>query len=422
MVSLPRIRIALTVAFGLILLVTNIYKSSNCGQLSGCMDTYWANFWLISFDDGYRRRALLGQIVGLVSNGELDYRLLNIAAFTIAVLVLAAIFTKYFFTRTQYHHWYLVLLVLLTGPTTTVLFEVMGDPLQIAFLVCCFYSFIARRVFVSLSLIMGGVLSLLVILLHEAALFLFVPVIYLIHCASHQKDPKLVLMLAVLLGVGCFYIAVLNNQPTVESKAVLILKDMSIYRAPSETLPPYISLLKGELNAYFGSIYDFLIMIRKTIGVLAFPILGLLLLSMFCKDVRTLGYFLFLLLFSLPLFVIARDWGRFLVYIFLAAMLVSSVNPKGMPIFSGRLHSLYAALLDRVLRLEVFPWALPVIAALYRPHANYRVFGLSPDSSVIFCLALILMVFYSTKSIRRAEDEFSVNLLGSNKINACKDH
>jgi hypothetical protein len=31
----------------------NIIRAIHCGQNTGCVDPYWANFWLISYSDGY---------------------------------------------------------------------------------------------------------------------------------------------------------------------------------------------------------------------------------------------------------------------------------------------------------------------------------------------------------------------------------
>lgn len=392
---LPKIRILTIGLFGLILFATNIYKSLNCGQLSGCMDAYWTNFWLISFDDGYRRRALLGHLTGLFSGGLLDFRSLNAVGFLFATAAPALIFLKYFLVRTHHPNWYWVFLILVVGPTTTVFFETAGDPLHVVFALCIFYAFVAKYISAGSSAIIAGVLSILAIMIHEAALFIFLPTIYLLHCFSHNKLTSWTFLFAALVTVGGTFVLVLNNQPLIESRAGLLLKDSSVYHAPQDALPSYKVLLQREFDAYFGSLYDFLIMIRKTIGSFAFPILGLVLVTKFMKDENFIACFLCLLLLSLPLLVIAHDWGRFLIYDFLLAMLISSEMRRRDGLFRHKLQTLYDQVIRKVASIEILICALPLISVLYSAHSNYRIFGLRPDNVMPFCLALFLMVLYS---------------------------
>lgn len=398
---LSRFRVLFACLFGLILLVTNIYKALNCSQSFGCIDPYWTNFWLISFADGYHRRALLGHIVGSISGGILDYRILNAIAFIIAALAPAFVLLKYFSRYVQSSNWYLVFIVLLVGPTTTVFFEVAGDPLHIVFLLCLAYFFLAGVLPVIFSVILACVISILMLLIHEASLFIFVPAIYLIHCFSHQRKISLPFLAMTLVVTGGLFTVILSNQPLVESRAGLLLKDNSIYHAPLDALPSYMVLLQREAQAYFGSPYDFLIMIRKTIGAFAFPVVGLLLLSKLFKDRNLIGCFLCIFPFSLPLFVIAHDWGRFLIYILLIAMLLSSKLREDTTLFSGWWQTVYERMLAQVLRIEILVGALPLMAALYSAHGNYRIFGLKPDNVMPYCLGLLLMVLYSGKYAKK---------------------
>lgn len=401
MLWLSRVRNFSILLFGLILLLTNLYKALNCSQTFGCIDPYWANFWLISFSDGYERRALLGHIVGLASGGVLDYRILNAMAFTLAVLVPTLIFSKYFARYTRFEYWHLVFLIFLVGPSTTIFIEAAGDPLHIVFLLCITYFFAADKLSAIPSIVLGAVFSATVVLIHEASLFLFVPAIYLIHCFTHQRKISPLFLVITLIVIGCSYAVILNNQPLVESRVGLLLKDKSIYHAPKDALPSYLILLKREMQAYFGSLYDFLIMIRKTIGVFAFPIAGVVLLTRFFKDRNLIGCFLFIFLFSSPLFVIAHDWGRFLIYDFLMAMLVSSLLRENIEWFGREMQTYYDAILAKILNVKIFVGALPVIAALYSAHGNYRVFGLKPDNVMVFCLALFLMALYTDKESKQ---------------------
>lgn len=73
---------------GLFLAVFNISQVLYCQQKLGCINEYWAQFWLTSFDDGYSRRALLGQLMRQLIGLEIPYQYINILGFLSAALIL----------------------------------------------------------------------------------------------------------------------------------------------------------------------------------------------------------------------------------------------------------------------------------------------------------------------------------------------
>ena len=75
--------------------VFNLRESIRCGQTTGCVDKYWADFWLISYSDGYLRRALLGEVVSLLFDTTVDYRVINLLALLIAAAVLIPVYAIY---------------------------------------------------------------------------------------------------------------------------------------------------------------------------------------------------------------------------------------------------------------------------------------------------------------------------------------
>ena len=73
---------------GFLLAIFNVSQVLYCQQKLGCINEYWAQFWLTSFDDGYTRRAFLGQLMRKVFGLEIPYQYINILGFLTAGLIL----------------------------------------------------------------------------------------------------------------------------------------------------------------------------------------------------------------------------------------------------------------------------------------------------------------------------------------------
>ena len=86
----------------------NISKVVDCGQNTGCVNPYWANFWLISYADGYERRAFLGQAMRFCFGDSISYVALNTIALVIVFWVLSCVYYIFFSKISNNRNWLIV--------------------------------------------------------------------------------------------------------------------------------------------------------------------------------------------------------------------------------------------------------------------------------------------------------------------------
>ncbi|MDJ0765295.1 MAG: hypothetical protein QNJ97_20110 [Myxococcota bacterium] len=379
---------------GLVILGLNIEEIIHCGQNSGCIDPYWADFWLISYSDGYSRRALIGQLIQVLVGDIVDYRLLNAVAFFIAIAIPLLVYAKYFSRQTGVRNWSLPCIFVISGPATVLLFEVLGDLLQVSFILVIGYFFISGWVGAGASLLLAAIVSLLAVLIHEASMFAFLPAVYLIHCLRHQKrisfwGPMLVIFIgASILGV------VLNTQNASMPSAGLKLRDLSIYYPPHDPLPPFSALLGHELSAYLGSIRSVAYLFIRVLGVSIVPVASVFLLSSAFNDRRLPTLFAFLSALSLPLYAIAHDWGRFSIYTFLLSLLLSSLASSDRVVRIPLFQRAIDRFTDLAHETALPPVCLCVLTLVFRSWRDYRSGGLLKFDLVLAVAAIVLVAFY----------------------------
>jgi hypothetical protein len=113
------------------------------------------------------------------------------------------------------------------------------------------------------------------------------------------------------------------------------------------------------------------------------PILFLSVAYIFLKDRKSLKIFIILLLISLPLYVIAHDWGRFAIYSFFLSLICSFFYQEKVINF-GKLDQ-GMDLLQSKLKLQY-----PVVALfplLYISYDSYRIHGLSMANTIYIFMA-----------------------------------
>jgi len=372
----------------------NVWQAIHCGQALGCVDEYWAQFWVISYTDGYERRALLGQTIKYFFESKINYATLNYLATFNALAILLFIYFSYFNNFTKSKYWILPLLIILSGPTTTVLFEVLGDPLHISFLIVLLYSMVAYSSRKTFSLISGLISSVLVVLIHEASILLFLPSIYLIYCITQDTrfDFWKVLFAIVLLST-CFSLA-FNNQLATQHTLGIISRDGSTIYPRNDALLSFTSLLKHEFYSYFGSINDFAIFLIKIIRVSLWPIGAILILINILGDKELLKIFLVLLIASLPLYIVAHDWGRFEIYTLLISIYISglwSTKENRDTLKLNRQIDRVTNLLNNNLRVnKVSILYLSLFPLIYISYPYYRISGLELLNTIYLLLALAM--------------------------------
>jgi hypothetical protein len=383
----------------------NIIRAIHCGQNTGCVDTYWANFWLISYSDGYTRRALLGQILRFFTDQSVSYVTLNVISIVIVICVLSLEYYVFFSKISKNKAWPIIFLVLVSGPASTVFFEVLGDPLHVAMGLTIGYFLVVKKVTFlsrSLSMALAFMAGLIVVMIHEAAIFLFLPSIYLIYSLSVKKRPGYLLLafIMVLLTIGT--VLFLNTQEPNSSGMALLTTNSTEYFPPSNAMPPFIDLLKYEFLYYFGSAEGPIRLILKVLGSFLWPVMILLAIGNILKTETVFRIFIYLLLPSLPLYVIAHDWGRFAIYTLCLSFVLYGIIPdRRTPIFPYFVNRISEVSFRFTRFLFGSMTSMVFLLLVFYSHPSYRIDGLTKQSVilvVISIMAFILSSFLKTQN------------------------
>lgn len=369
---------------GLLLACFNVSQVLYCQQKLGCINEYWAQFWLTSFDDGYSRRALIGQLMRHLVGIEIPYQYINVLGILSAASILAFLLAWYF---RQYlkEYWVIPCAMLMSGPSATLLFEVLADPLQLCFIVLLPFLFIQKYRF--MALLYGFIAGAVMIAIHEASIFIFIPALFLIYQSFNGNQLKIKNVMFYVVLIALFYAVALDNQKVDAHTMSILGKDGSLFTLYQSSLPSFGDLLKDELLFYFGSVKGVIYFILKIFRVTFWPILFLSVTFVFLKDRKSLKIFIILLLISSPLYLIAHDWGRFAIYSLLLALIASKFIDSSNFFELGRLNEVIDSFLHN-LRPQISVLAL--FPLLYISYDSYRIYGLNLANTIYVIIAIIL--------------------------------
>lgn len=390
----PRVRMAAVFSVLGVLCVLNIRRAIHCGQLSGCVDPYWADFWLISYADGYERRALAGSLMRALHPGSISSLALNIVAFSIAASCLA-LFVYSIRSKITATNSLLPMAALALGPTVTTFFEALGDTLQLCFMATIAYLLVCRSLRGAAVFVVPVFVSLLVTMIHEASIFLFVPAIYWCHRASQGKQARLTWAAILILSCAALAVLLLNNQKPEQVGIPLVLNDASLHLPPENSLPSFLQLLNREFTYYSGAegLQRFA---YRAVGTLLWPVLMLLGWMYFFRDRNAARVFGYLLVLSLPLYPVARDWGRFAIFTLLLSLAISTWQSRGA--YQTQPTS-QAGAIPRIAGLAELLFSKPgfatVFPALFLAHQQYRVDGLTRHNTFHLGVGLVLILILS---------------------------
>lgn len=370
------------------LLLFNLSTSVRCGQPTGCMDKYWGDFWIISYEDGYLRRALLGEAVSTVFGSPIDYHVINGLALLAVGCILIPAYVNYA------RRWKVVpalpVALVACGPATMVFVEVLGDPLHIALLLVLLYAAIAHRLPRVASALVALVVCCLSLMLHEASAFLLLPGVYLIYCFASGSKVRLAVSVGLVSAAAGACALLAGGEEAHVGRMGLMTADGSVVQASTELLASLQAQLDEEYINRLGSLHAVLRTFSHVVRVFLWPTAATLVLLVCARNVLLPKVAVYLLAHALPLYAIAHDWGRFAIYTLVLAMIVSS-----MPERREAPHSKFWPRLDRLFdpaRVAQGVWLAYVVLLLYRAHNDYRMSGLTPYNLVcILTLGLLLL-------------------------------
>ena len=286
------------------------FQKKSFEQTHTLIGSYFAGFYSVTYASGGRRRALIGSILAAVHPRGFSLRALNILGLLVLIILLAFFIKAVLLANSDTTlKQRLLYLALCGGVLISIQWEVLGDLLQIDILLFLLMSMLLRRFIRHAGLRLGLAILLLIplALVHEAALFLFPAFLPFVS----GKRPELrqfavpIAFAVVLLGISLRWGGAPHDGTHTTATAQA--------SAQNTKTPPFSVLLEEEGGHDFGSARLIAAFGSRFVRILSL-LSACLIVCTTALGSRAKGFlqtFLRALLISLPLWLIAHDWGRF---------------------------------------------------------------------------------------------------------------
>jgi hypothetical protein len=367
---------------------TNFFKDSLFLQW------YWFGFYVTSYRDGFRRRALVGSILRLLFPHGLSVYIINGLALFCMFVCLAVLLRALvrLCSDTPPLRARLFLFVLCASTLSGVFSEVLGDMSQVAFTFFFAVNLLAGRRLRNQQARLGLALATVVVcfFIHESTICYLLPALpFILKPWPRPRD----------FVVPCL--------------AYGVLLALTMHFSTMTAHPTYPALLSGHrpwlqnpwamvsMHASIEAQHRIFIASRRYMAT-CLGGLGLLILCSFlafgrCFDRRNFEHvleaFTVIFILSLPIFIMAQDWGRFLVYVFLLTLVscglwsgfVSAI-PSEAPHAISRLADGLLAITSTDLAQLGIAFALLVSANPWTSHFA----GFDPQATQNLCVVLFV--------------------------------
>jgi hypothetical protein len=306
-------------------------------------DQYWAFEWAQDYSAGFVRRGLLGELFRRGGLENSNYLYITICAWLVSLCLILVLIKglRQLSGNLSIKDGSLMMICAIMAPATGGLIaETTGDPLQLLLLIF-FVLLIAlnytktAHLCTGLGFLVFGVFASLV---HEASIFFIFPALLIFAFVYSRSSSARAALYGYFLGsVAGVALVVLATQQAPLSDAPITLHLGSLSLAmPSSEFSSFSALLNIEIEYNFGrGASGILFMLKRLLGTLAIPLLLTCLVTSMSfggengiQERRTvLLAFGGLIVMSLPVYIIAHDWGRFGGYSFMVWLsLVSNVK------------------------------------------------------------------------------------------------
>jgi hypothetical protein len=228
----------------------------------GGPDLYWALHWAPNYSNGFKRRALLGEMERLFNIDSSDYRIITMfswaSTLALYVTVVAAILKVLGEIQAPIRS-ALLAIVLISPATTGLIVETTGDPLQILlavyFALICFVFGCWREPLSNPAIaatIFGG-FGIASTLVHEASVFFTLPCTLIIAFWRKSK-PAFAALISHSLGAGLTlgFVVWATERPDAVSSTLIHIGSESIVSADGWLVSSFSSLLAEQTSRLFG--------------------------------------------------------------------------------------------------------------------------------------------------------------------------
>jgi hypothetical protein len=324
------------------------------------MDPYWAWQWRMDYSFGFARRSLLGFALYPILQGPYEYEAIHFLGFwvTTGLALLVGFRLNRLLQPSRDAKFALCALLFVWAPSLWgVVYECMGDPIQLILLIFLILAPIASRQkndsssgWILGCMVAGFVFSLI----HEAQIFFTVaPLIAIWLIKGRRGVPAFGSRLGwayvggSLVGIALVTLFGQSASAWAQSAAsfTLHLTPTRIVSLDPNLFPSFHSLVVDEKIQDFGfapQLKNYVIgsasIVIRAVSVIAFPLaVSLVFPRIFIsgdlggKSVTYGRWYLVSLGLMLPLLVIAHDWGRFAGYSLCSIIVLSSLEPSAAP-------------------------------------------------------------------------------------------
>lgn len=330
---------------------------ANAAAGIGYADSYWTQFWLTSYQDGYVRRSLLGSVLSLLVPAGSSIAI--VAGFQIAVSVASIVLVLWLGARAAAafagaRAIVPTVLLLAISPIPAMFFETTGDPLQIVMLVWIGALALAVRTDRRRNQLAILIAAIAVCaMLHEASVFFVIPAL-LLHLARGSRLHGLIVV-AIVAGVTCLVAGVISlsvsSSSGVPSYFLTNMLDGTAIRASSDATPGFAAVFRQEMHDSFGSIEATARFAARLLRFALVP-LGLMafLFSFRRRAIHLAVGYAAIVLSCAPLFAIAHDWGRFGIVILVMVLSLAVYSPFALVLRNKGLVGKIGRIGSRIMR------------------------------------------------------------------------
>jgi hypothetical protein len=368
------------------------------------VDRYWAQYYLLNFSDGFHHRALMGTILRAIFPHGVSVLVINIIA-AAAVALPLVLLLRLVRGLARQHSMFRVLaaVVVLSSCMVGVLAETMGDLLQLCFAVVVGASLLCLRVSSRmLATCIALVAAIVCMYLHEASLLLLVPALVIagtkgrVHVVECMTACAL---LVLLLGWNAMH----GNGDAHLTYAAYTFPRHGQMVVSDEIYKGFRELRQEDAAMFFATTKRRLLWVSRFGTVFLPAAASVVMMSYLYRADRFRRFFVILCWFfavSLPVYVIAHDWPRFLTLTFLLAVQTEQMLQQNELSLEIPLSDTFGAWSERV-RAWSARLGMGIAAALLLQLASftdYRYMGMPVH--VLFALLPILAgcLFVSRKA------------------------
>ncbi len=388
------------------------FHTSSLHGGGGLLDTYWAQYYLLNYRDGFHHRAVIGSLLRAISPNGISVFVIDaiaIAALAVMVGMLLQIIRRALSTDASPLR-IAAASILLSSCMLSVLVETLGDLLQICFvLVAAAFVLCLRLPSRAVAAAVAVVTTILCLQIHEASLLLLAPALLFAVTRGKVRLPAVVLT-ALLIAVLFGWNALQNNAHGHLTYVGRTFPHHGIMQATDEVNKGFRELRQEERRVFFASNKLRALWVVRFGGVFLPAFAAVLSLAYLLPRARFRNYVaLFTTLFaiSLPVYAVAHDWPRFLSLTFLLAFVAEDQLFRHALTVQSPLAGAFMRMADRM-RVYAVPVSTVIaltLLLLLASEGDYRYWGMPAHLFLPLVPLLLVCLVLSRNAAAQCRDK-----------------